>query len=262
MNLMETLMHNARQAAGVQATGKKPSGDNATIPGADTKTKGEGTAPAALAQVLDPKDDKSPLAGFVDLWKTGDSQPLDLSKAVTFDLDPAKLAEAAKALDFTKAIDPKLAEAALKGDANALSAVLQSVSQSSYVQSAALSAKLIEAALAKQADAFKAALPNLVKRATVNENLRGGDNSEFLNHPAVAPLVSLLEQQLTEKYPKASAAEITTHARKYMTGLGDILSGKAKKAATELLDGSGTKGLGDDNWSDFAGYDLGKGLPT
>src|SRR6266850_4840899 len=254
--LMETLLHNARQAAGLDTTtGKKPSGDNATIPGNDTKTAGKGTAPAALANVPDPKEDKSPLANYGELWKTDDKIPLDLAKAVTFDLDPAKLAEAAKSIDFTKAIDPALAEKALKGDSTALATILQSVSQSSYVQSAALSAKLIEAALAKQADSIKLILPTLVKRATVNENLRSGDNAEFLNHPAVAPLVSLLEHQLTEKYPKASAAEVATHARKYMTGLGDILSGKAGKAAKEPADGAGTKGLGSDNWSDFAGYD-------
>jgi len=48
MDLMSTLMANARQAAGVQA---KPSGDNATVPGKDTKTQGDGVVPAALAGI-------------------------------------------------------------------------------------------------------------------------------------------------------------------------------------------------------------------
>jgi len=33
-----------------------------------------------------------------------------MNKPVTFDLDPTKLAEAAKNLDFTKAVKPELAE--------------------------------------------------------------------------------------------------------------------------------------------------------
>jgi len=54
----------------------------------------------------------------------------------------------------------------------------------------------------KQAAAFKAALPGLIKKQTVNESLRSGENSEFLSHPSVQPLVEVLEQQMTEKYPK------------------------------------------------------------
>src|SRR5882672_7365436 len=257
MDLMSTLMANARQAAGVQA---KPSGDNATVPGKDTKTQGDGVVPAALAGIPKPEDDKSPLAGFVDLWQT-DASKVNLNKPVTFDLDPTKLAEAAKNLDFTKAVKPELAEKALKGDAAALSEILNNVSQSSFVQSSSMAAKLIEAALEKQAAAFKAALPGLIKKQTVNESLRSGENSEFLSHPSVQPLVEVLEQQMTEKYPKASAAQITANVKAYLLGLGEIVSGRALKASKEEANGSGTAGLGDDNWSDFAGQDLGAGLP-
>lgn len=260
MDLMNTLMANARQAAGVQA---KPSGDNATVPGKDTKTAGEGAKPAAFGDgAPNPEEDKSPLAGFVDLWQTDAGSKADLNKPVTFDLDPTKLAEAAKGLDFTKAVKPELAEKALKGDAAALAEILNSVSQSSFVQSASMSAKLIEAALKQQATAFKAALPSLIKKQNVNESLRSGENAEFLSHPSVQPLVELLEMQMTEKYPKASASQISDNVKKYLLGFGEIASGRAAQALKESKGPGGTSGLGDDNWSDFAGIDLGKGLPT
>jgi len=38
-----------------------------------------------------------------------DASKVNLNKPVTFDLDPTKLAEAAKNLDFTKAVKPELA---------------------------------------------------------------------------------------------------------------------------------------------------------
>jgi len=257
MDLMNTLMSNARHAAGVQA---KPSGDNATVPGKDTKTAGDGAKPAAFGDgAPKPEDDKSPLAGFVDLWQTDEASRVKTNQAITFDLDPTKLAEAAKGLDFTKAVKPELAEKALKGDVAALAEILNSVSQSSFVQSSSMSAKLIEAALKKQAEAFKASLPSLIKRQNVNESLRSGDNAEFLSHPSVQPLVELLEMQMTEKYPKASALQISENVRKYLLGFGEIASGRALAAAKEK--GTGTAGLGDDNWSEFAGSDLGAGLP-
>lgn len=257
MDLMNTLMANARHAAGTQA---KPSGDNATVPGKDTKTQGDGTAPAALANIPAVTDDKSPLANFADLWQT-DANKVNLDRPVTFELDPTKLAEAAKGLDFTKAVKPEVAEKALKGDAAALSELLNNVSQSTFIQSTSMTAKLVEAALQKQAAAFKSALPGLIKKQTVNENLRSGENSEFLSHPSVQPLVELLEMQMTEKYPKASAAQISKNVKEYLTGFGEIASGRAAATAKQKQ-GTGTSGLGDDNWSDFAGLDLGKGLPT
>lgn len=254
--LLDAVLHNARQAAGLN---KKPSGDNATIPGKDTKTAGDGTAPAALAGVPKPDEDKSPLAGYAELWQTPQGTE-DFSKPVTFDLDPTKLAEAAKQLDFTKAVKPELAEKALKGDAAALAEVLNSVSQSSFIQSTSMTAKLVEAALAKQAASFKASLPSIIKQHAVRESMHNSPDAEFLNHPSVQPLVSALEAQMTAAYPKASAAQITDHVKKYLTGFAAIASGKAAADLKEPK--GGTRGLGDDDWSSYAGLDLGKGLPT
>jgi len=43
----------------------KPSGDNATVPGKDTKTQVMELFLLLLAGIPKPEDDKSPLAGFV-----------------------------------------------------------------------------------------------------------------------------------------------------------------------------------------------------
>jgi len=40
-----------------------------------------------------------------------------------------------------------------------------------------------------------------------------------LSHPSVQPLVEVLEQQMTEKYPKASAAQITANVKAYLLGI-------------------------------------------
>jgi len=46
-----------------------------------------------------------------------------------------------------------------------------------------------------------------------------GENSEFLSHPSVQPLVEVLEQADDRKYPKASAAQITANVKAYLLGI-------------------------------------------
>jgi len=65
---------------------------------------------------------------------------------------------------------------------------------------------LFEAALEKASSSFKAALPGLIKKQTVNESLRSGENSEFLSHPSVQPLVEVLEQQMDRKISESKCS--------------------------------------------------------
>jgi len=68
-------------------------------------------------------------------WQT-DASKVNLNKPVTFDLDPTKLAEAQRILTLQKAVKPRTSRKKLwKGDAAALSEILNNVSQSSFVQS-------------------------------------------------------------------------------------------------------------------------------
>jgi len=104
----------------------KPSGDNRYSTRKDTKTQGDGVVPAALAGIPKPEDDKS--LSQVSLICGKLMQVNNLNKPVTFDLDPTKLGRSSKDLDLQKAVKPELAEKALKGDAAALSEILNNVS--------------------------------------------------------------------------------------------------------------------------------------
>ena len=88
-------------------------------------------------------------------------------------------------------------------------------------------------------------LPQHIKRQTVTDALRS-ENPIFSN-PAVAPIISALEAQMTVKYPNATAPEITAMAKQYVEALG---SSFAKKPEPKLS-GDG-KDKGEIDWSTFA----------
>ena len=161
---------------------------------------------------------KSPLDNFKDIWQT---VPInDNSAPFTFNADPAKIALAAKSLDFSKVIPVETMTAISKGGTEAATAFAQAmnlVTQAAYAQSAQVSTKLAETAVAEMQKKILAQLPNLVKQQQVNDALR--TNNPLFENPAVAPIMEALQMQLTAKNPTATADQIREHAEAYLTGL-------------------------------------------
>lgn len=191
-----------------------------------------------------------PLADFADLWKPN---PVDPNKptdnSILGNMDPAKVMEAARKTDFTKVISQDSMAKINAGGPEAMQAFVESmnnIAQTVYANSAIAASKMVEQATAKMQDRYAADLPAQIKRHAVQDNLRA-DNPIYTN-PAVAPLISAMEQQFTVKYPNASATEITNLARQYVSGLGEVFSPQkaAEKAATE-------KAAAGTDWTSFLG---------
>jgi hypothetical protein len=237
--------------AGNQAPASQPGNIPATAP--NTGTASAGTAPNGATpgnQDSNPKPEVTPLDQFNDLWNTAPADPNAPKPAGIFgNVDPKKFMEAAGKIDFTKVVTPEQLQAISAGGENAMgafAAALNSVAQTTYAQSAFASTKIVEQAMARAKDSFYADLPQHIKKQTVSENLRA-DNPVFSN-PAVQPIISALEAQLTVKYPQASAGEITTMAKTYVEALGTSFS--PKPAAGTTANGKpGSKQ--EEDWSSF-----------
>lgn len=199
-----------------------------------------GNAPAGAApngalpgnQDANPKPDATPFDQFADLWNNAPTDPnAPKSQGVFGDVDPKKFMEAAGKIDFTKVVTPEQLQAISAGGEGAMAsfaAALNAVAQTTYAQSAFASTKIVEQALARSKDSFLAELPQHIKQQTVKENLRA-ENPVFSN-PAVQPIISALEAQLTVKFPQANAGEITTMAKQYVEALGTSFAPKPPPA--------------------------------
>lgn len=256
MGIFQNLLNTGGQPAAPTAptAPAAPSGGpgNGTVPGpTNSGTAAPNPADPAALKAGKTGEGESPLANFSELWKIDDkNKGGELSLSPTFNIEPAKLAEAAKTLDFAKVVSPEVATKALGGDAQAFAAALNAVTQAAYTHSAVSTAKIVEAALAKQAQQFQQYLPNEVRKLQVSEQVRS-DNPIF-NDPAVAPMLDMLKAQLTEKFPTAPAAEISSQAQKFLSGFAEaVVKANGGSVVEKAGDGgSGSKGA-DYDWGKF-----------
>lgn len=187
----------------------------------------------------------SPLAQFSELWKN-DPNAVP-TKPFAVNSDPAKVLEAARNVDFTKALTPELNQRIQAGGVDAQSAMVEAmnnVAQLTFAQSTHASAKIVEQALIQQQEAFEARLPDIIKRHAVSDSLR--DTNPLMTNPAMAPMVDALQQQFTRKYPTATASEIKAHVNEYLNGAADLITGQRPQPTVK-------QGRKTEDWSIFMG---------
>lgn len=188
----------------------------------------------------------SPLKEFEKLW-----EPVTLPSGavpdspIKFSIDPTKVNQSAKAIDFTKMVTPALLEKINAGGADATQAMLQAMNEMAQVvfaQSMMANTRVTENALELGYQRTQKQLPDTIRKQTIGNALRE-DNPLFSN-PATAPMLQLLEQQFVAKYPTASAAEIKDNARAFLVQF----ASEASKLAPQTADKSAPKYVETD-WS-------------
>lgn len=214
---------------GTQGTAPNPGNIPSNAPNSgvsNANSAPNGTLPGT--ENTNPKPEATPLDQFSELWKNEPTDPnAPKSNGIFNNVDPKKFMEAAGKIDFTKVITPEQLQAISTGGEGAVQAfasALNSVAQTTYAQSAFAATKITEQAMARARENLLAELPQHIKKQTVSDNLRA-ENPVFQN-PAVQPIISALEAQLTVKFPQASAGEITTMAKQYVEALGSSFAPK------------------------------------
>ena len=210
---------NTQQSANTDANGTVPAGaNNAPATGNADKTTDNANA--------------SPLDAFKDLWQTPAKSETETNQPMFAGVDPAKLMESAKKVDFAKIISPEQLTAINAGGAEATKAfaeAMNSVAQSVYAQSAFATTKIVEQALESAQKGYDAKLQTAVKRFSVAEKV--SDDNPLLSNPAFAPIVSALQDQLIRKNPNASAKEIQSQVNDYVAALGSSFAPKTKDSS-------------------------------
>src|SRR6266478_155914 len=204
-----------------------PSAGNSTAPGASS-TAGNTTGTGAAAfPAVEPTGDKSPLDGYLKLWEIDPNAKPPASLVPSITVDPKKIMEGARGVDFTKSLSAATLEGISKGDTKAFLAGINEVGQGALAHASVMASNLVTAALTAQEKAFREeVMPDMLRKHNVSNALRT-DNPMFDN-PAVKPVLSMIENQFQIKNPNASASEITTLAKQYLSGF-----------ATEILTGAG-----------------------
>lgn len=204
-----------------QVVGAPAAATNPTVPSPATmppKVNADGTLAAS-----------SPLDQYQTLWQNDPNAPKP-AEAFTFNADPTKLMDAAKTVDFTKVLTPELNARIKAGGSDGQQAMMEAmntVAQMTYAQSSLASSKIAEAANRAAEDRFKAMIPELLRNHAVQDSIR--TTNPFANDPAMAPLVTGLQEQFQRKYPQATAKEVSDHVDSFLNAAADRITGNRPK---------------------------------
>lgn len=170
----------------------------------------------------------SPLDNFVKLWETTPTDPKAAPEPgkLFSGADPAKMLASARKVDFAKSIPPELLSKMAAGGQDSIAAfqaALNEVGQRAYAQATLAATQIADASIKNYSDGSASRLPSLIKQHSVAETIR--NSNPLLQHPAAAPILDALQQQLTVKYPQASVKEIEAFATDYLKAFSTAAAG-------------------------------------
>lgn len=207
---------------------------------------GAGLVPPSNAVTANPNESANPnnapagsqLDAFKDAFKMpvddkgNPVQTVDPMSQPLLAMDPVKLAEATKKMNFAGTVDPALMAKALTGDVAAMTQLLNVTGQNAFLASTNANASIIEEAIRKNNARNDAALPDRIR----NHELRSREaTNPVLNHTAAKPLIDAMKSSLAAANPQLSAAQIQQKAEGYILALtGDLTAQATATAATKL----------------------------
>lgn len=218
-------------------------------PGADPSTQ------VNNMQAVEPPVD--PLEAASDIWKLPEGAEASLPKSVSefaFQFKPEDIQKNARQIDFTKGMPQDILEAALKGGPEGAAAMMKAmnfVGQQAFINGSIASARITEAGVRNAGVQMENNLSGAIKRETTSNMLR--EDNPLFNSPAVQPIVAMLEQQASAKYPTASPQQITEHVRKYFT---TVIAEGSKHLGVELPGSQSQKQITDAKAGDFSSWDV------
>lgn len=194
--------------------------------------------PSMTQAKVEPDKEVSPMDQFGELWKNephkeGDPTPFNPSQI--FNLDPKSMQEAVGKINFAQSVTPEMLQAIQGGGEESIKAFMQamnSVAQQTMTMSTTAAAKMIEQAMTGASGAMDDKISKQVKLNQVTSQLQ--EANPALNHPAAAPILEGIKQQLVNKYPTASPQEIAKLAGDYLSNFAALAAGKKEEAAAPV----------------------------
>lgn len=248
MSIFSSLFGGGNQTQAAQAAPTPPGNIPVNQPQSMQAAPGNINAPAASTPAdnsQQPTQAPEGLDKFNDLWQPVQSST-EGQNGQLFNMDPKQVMDAAKKIDFSKVIQPEQLQAISSGGQEAVNAFAQAmnaVAQTVYAQNTHVTAKMVEQAVQKTREQVLSELPQHIKRQNVSETLRA--DNPALSHPAAAPIIGALEQQLTMKFPNASSVEIKNMAVDYLSNFAGSFNKPSKQAQGQQT------GKADTDWDLF-----------
>jgi hypothetical protein len=202
----------------------------ASVVAATGNTPNNGAATPEAPQGLDQ---------FKDMWNLTDAEKPKVPESAFAGVTPQAIQEVAGKMDFTKVVTPELMSKISAGGEEAAAAMItaiQLVSQQSFAQSSEAAMRLSERAAAQERQNLLAELPNLIKQQTVSNNLR--TSNPIFEHPAAAPMLKSLQDQLQLKNPTATPEQIQSKAQEFL--LSFATAANPQKQQTQTTANKGT----------------------
>lgn len=213
-------------------------------------------------KILDKGDD--PMLDFKTLWENEPEDPEHPKEPEDTSflpkIDPTKLAEGLNKIDFSKyATTEELAAitAGGEGATKAHQSILNKSLRQSMLTMFNLSHRLVESGLSKAQDRFLGKVPSHVKNILVDGNLT--KSSKLMSNPAFAPMIETAKQRFQEKFPKASADQVSNAVDRYMQELVKEATAKEKNEDPDNPAKLKT-GAGDADWDQWIEEELKQSL--
>lgn len=214
---------------------------------AGTTTQLQSTAPVAPAAqttqqtavtqqaVAAPQGTGSPLDNYLAIWQTApnDQQKVDPFQADVVPMGAEQmqlLQNKVSGVNFLASVPAETISAALGGDVQAFSSVLNTAVQQALLQSVRVNGTMLNSSMRNRTQEILAAMPTHVQQA-LNVNQIRQDNPVF-NHPAARQLLGALEQNLSTQHPGISPTEASQVAQRFLQDFAAEVAGKPTAANT------------------------------
>jgi len=174
---------------------------------------------------------KDPLEVYAEMFKNANKAGDNIAPA--FKLDPKVLGDVSASMDFTKGIDPALAEAAMKGDPASIMKMMQEVSRNAYRVSLEHASTLTDTHLNQRGAFDQRNMQDTVRTSLTDQALSTAQN---YSNPLVKAELNRVATQLAKANPDMPPAQIAETAQKYIQDMAAALNpdnNPANKAAAE-----------------------------
>lgn len=226
MGIFDIFTNNTPEAAPQQAAPQvAPVATPGNIP--DAATTSAPQAPATAANGVVPEQvppaqavPDSHLAEFNSLWETKPTDPNQPSNTPT-PLDAAAVQQAVAKTNFSQSITPDTLAAVAAGGEEAQQAfanAMNQVAQQVMVQSTMVNNKLTEKAIADALASQQTSMQEQVRQQAAADHLK--TSNPLFSNPAVKPVIEATQAQLLQKFPNATAQELTDMTQNYITAMG------------------------------------------
>lgn len=191
----------------------------------------------------------SQLDSFKDLFTiaTNDkgepiAPPSDPLAAPIMNIDPAKMQEAVKNVNFAQGLTAEQVQQAMQ-DPQAFLAVINHVGRQSFQQAITVTSKMAEQAIQTNNQRFEQALPDRIRNVQIRQS---SAKNPVLNHPAAAPVLEGIRMSIAAKNPQLSPDRVNDMAENYFMAMHEDMN--AANAATAAAAAPKTDGP---NWAEL-----------